>query len=102
MAEVLYDIEGVPVPPGTDGMTEDELLQAWRDEDARVLAEHDGDADAANRALGLDNMAAKMRDQDETEAFLAEHPEAVRMQEEIGAMDPEDRAERYPTVPDEN
>lgn len=102
MAEVLYDIEGVPVPPGTDGMTEDELLQAWRDEEARVLAEHGGDADAANRALGLDNLAAKMRDQDETEAFLAAHPEAVRMQEAIGAMDPEDRAELYPTVPDEN
>ena len=38
-------------------------------------------------SVGFNNLAAKMQDQEETNAFLAEHLKVVRMQEEISAIE---------------
>ncbi len=102
MAEPRYDIDGQLLAPGEPGMTQPELLQAWRERDERDLAEYGGDPAAANRALGLDNLATKMQDQAETNAFLRAHPEIARMQDEIFGLDPEERATLYPTAADDD
>lgn len=101
MAEPRYDIDGLELPPGTDGMSFEELVQAWREDDARILAEHDGDPDKANRALGLENMAIKMQDQAETNHALRDGTPARKVYDQVMAMDPVDMAAEYPFLPDD-
>lgn len=98
MAEPLYDIDGLQLAPGQPGMTKDELLQAWRARDAQTLAEHGGDPAAANRALGLENLAAKMQDQQITNNALRDGNAAQQIHDDVLAMDPDDRAVLYPTA----
>lgn len=94
--EVRYDIDGVAVSPGQPGMTKDALLQAWRDEDERVLAEHGGDPDKANRALGLTNQAEKWNEEARTNAALRDGTPARQVHDRVMAMDPIDREAEYP------
>lgn len=56
-----YDADGRQLPRGADGLTLEQVVQGWRDEEARILARYGGDADAANRAMGLENWAEKTR-----------------------------------------
>ena len=87
----------------SDNRSEAEILAAmkakeavWHAEDARVLAEHGGDEDAANSALGLDNQAAKWEEEALTSAALREGTPARRIFDEVVGMDSIDRDAVYP------
>lgn len=60
------------------------------------LAEHEHEF-GTNVSPGL---AARMRDQDLTNAYLLRHPENVRLMEELEAMSDEER-EAYPDMTEE-
>lgn len=97
MAEPRYDIDGrLTTNPG--GFTREEIALAWREQDEATLAEHGGDPDQANRALGLSNLAGKMQDQALTNDALREGTEARRVHDEIVSMDPDDREALYPSL----
>ena len=97
MGEPRYDIDGLELPPGEDGCTFEELAVAWRRRDERILAEHGGDADKANRALGLTNLARKMQDQALTNHALREGTQARRVHDDVVNMDPDDREALHPS-----
>ena len=87
----------------SDSRTDEEVLAkmkaeaaAWREEDERILARYGGDAEAADRALGLDNLAAKMQEEALTSSALRDGTPARRVHDEIMGMDPLDREALYP------
>ena len=89
----------------TDGMDDAALLavledraaqvRAWEEEERAAIAEH-GSAEAANKSLGLDNLAAKMQDQALTNAALRDGTPAREIYDRVMAMDPVDREAEYP------
>ncbi|MXY56307.1 MAG: hypothetical protein F4029_08450 [Gammaproteobacteria bacterium] len=87
----------------TDIRSDDELLAemkakatAWREADERILEQHGGDPEAANRALGLGNQAEKWEEEALTSVALRDGTPARRIFDEVVGMDSIDRDAVYP------
>ena len=89
----------------SDTRTDAEILAAmkareaeWHARDAEVLAEHGGDEEAANRALGLSNQAEKFNEEARTSVALRDGTPASAVFDRVTAMDPADRDLEYPAA----